>query len=68
MSRGLIPGRGKRFFSQTGSGAHPISYSMDTGGSIPWIKLEGRGADRSAPSSVKVKNGGAIPPLAYTSP
>jgi hypothetical protein len=35
--RGSIPSRGKRFFSllhifQTGSGVHPTSYSMGTGG------------------------------------
>jgi hypothetical protein len=36
---GSIPGRGKRSVLlnsvQTGSGAHPASYPMGTGGSIP---------------------------------
>jgi hypothetical protein len=38
-SRGLIPGRGKRcsvvYSLQTGSGAHPASYPMGTGGRFP---------------------------------
>jgi hypothetical protein len=42
---------------QTDSGAHPTSYTMDTGGDLP----------HSPPSSVEVKNGGAIPPLSHMS-
>jgi hypothetical protein len=31
----------------------------------PCVKRQGREADHSPPSSVEVKNGGAIPPLPY---
>jgi hypothetical protein len=42
---------------QTGSGAHPASYPMGTGGSFPGGKARpGRDADRSLPSSAEVKN------------
>jgi hypothetical protein len=42
---------------QTGSGAHPASYSMGTGGSFPGGKARpGRDADHSPLSSAKVKN------------
>jgi hypothetical protein len=42
---------------QTGSGAHPASYSMGTGGSFPRGKARpGRDADHSPPSSAEVKN------------
>jgi hypothetical protein len=41
---------------QTGSGAHPTSYTMDTGGSFTegetWT---GRDADHSPPSNAEVK-------------
>jgi hypothetical protein len=44
-----IPGKGKRFVSspqrQTGSGAHPASYIMGTGDSIPGVKRHGREDD-----------------------
>jgi hypothetical protein len=41
---------------QTGSGAHPASYTMGTGGSFPAGKARpGRDADRSPPSSAEVK-------------
>jgi hypothetical protein len=36
---------------------------MDTGGSFPGVKRQGREADNSPPSSGELKNGGAIPPL-----
>jgi hypothetical protein len=53
--RGSIPERGRGFSSspcvQTGSGAHPASYSMGTGGKA----RPGRDADHSPPSSAKVK-------------
>jgi hypothetical protein len=45
-----------------GSGAHPASYLMGTGGSFPGVKLPGCGADHSLPPSVEVKN-----ELSYTS-
>jgi hypothetical protein len=42
---------------QTGSGAHPASYPMGTGGSFPAGKARPRrDADHSPPSSAEVKN------------
>jgi hypothetical protein len=42
---------------QTGSGAHPASYPMGTGGSFPGGKARpGRDTDHLPPSSAKVKN------------
>jgi hypothetical protein len=42
---------------QTGSGAHPASYPMGTGGSFPGGKARpGRDTDHSPPSSAEVKN------------
>jgi hypothetical protein len=42
---------------QTGSGAHPASYPMGTGGSFPGGKARlGHDADHSPPSSAEVKN------------
>jgi hypothetical protein len=41
---------------RTGSGAHPASYTMGTGGSFPGGKTRpGRDADHSPPSSAEVK-------------
>jgi hypothetical protein len=41
---------------QAGSGAHPASCTMGTGGSLPWGKERPeRDADLSPPSSAKVK-------------
>jgi hypothetical protein len=41
---------------QTGSGAHPASYIMGTGGPFPGGKERpGRDADHSPPSSAEVK-------------
>jgi hypothetical protein len=41
---------------QTGSGAHPASYPMSTGGPFPGSKARPeRDADHSPPSSAKVK-------------
>jgi hypothetical protein len=41
---------------QTGSGAHPASCTMGTGGSFPGGKARpGRDADHSPPSSAEVK-------------
>jgi len=39
---------------QTGSGAHPASYTMGTG-SFPGVKRPGRGVDHPLPSSAEVK-------------
>jgi hypothetical protein len=42
---------------QTGSGAHPASCTMGTGGSFPGCKARpGRDADHSPPSSAEVRN------------
>jgi hypothetical protein len=42
---------------QTGSGAHPASCQMGTGGPFPGGKARpGRDADHSPPSSAEVKN------------
>jgi hypothetical protein len=49
-------GGGARFSEtfQTGPGAHPASYTMDTG-SYPGVKRPGRCADHPPPSSSEVK-------------
>jgi hypothetical protein len=59
--RRSIPGRGKRNFplncAQNGSGAHPASCPMGTGGPIPGDKArQERDADHSPPSSAEVVN------------
>jgi hypothetical protein len=60
---GSIPGRGERIFSsilrvQTGSGAHPASCTMGTGGPFPGGKARPRrDGDHSPPSSAEVENG-----------
>jgi hypothetical protein len=42
---------------QTGSGAHPASGTMGTGGPIAGTKARlGRDADRSPPSSAEIRN------------
>jgi hypothetical protein len=42
---------------QTGSGAHPASYPLGTGGPFPRSKAwPGRDTDHSPPSSAEVKN------------
>jgi hypothetical protein len=40
---------------QTGSGAHPASYPMETGDSFPGVKWPGREAHNSSPTSAEVK-------------
>jgi hypothetical protein len=40
---------------QTGSGVHPTSYTMGTGGSFPGVKRPERVADHSPPISAEVK-------------
>jgi hypothetical protein len=59
--RGSIPGGGKdlsySLCVQTGSGAHPASCTMDTGGPFSGGKARlGRDADHSPPSSAEVVN------------
>jgi hypothetical protein len=56
-----VPAGEKDFSSglcvQTGSGAHPASYTMGTGGPFPGGKARlGRDADYSQPSSAEVVN------------
>jgi hypothetical protein len=42
---------------QTGSGAHPASCTMGTGGPFPGVKgRPGRDADHTPPSSAEVEN------------
>jgi hypothetical protein len=42
--------------TKTGSGAHPASYLMGTGGYVPGCKARpGRDADHASPSSAEVK-------------
>jgi hypothetical protein len=40
---------------QTGSGVHPTSSPMGTGGSFPGVKRPAREADHSPPASIEVK-------------
>ena len=42
--------------AQNGSGAHPASHSMATGGSFPEVKLQRREVDHQPPSSAAVQN------------
>jgi hypothetical protein len=43
--------------AQPGSGAHPPSYSIGTGHSIPGVKCgEGRETEHSPPTSAEIKN------------
>jgi hypothetical protein len=41
--------------NQTGSGAHPTSYTVGTGTSFPGVKRPGREADHLPPTSAEVK-------------
>jgi hypothetical protein len=55
------PAGAKNFSSsicvQTGSGSHPASCTMGTGGPFPGVKArQGRDVDHSPPSSVDVVN------------
>jgi hypothetical protein len=55
------PAGAKDFYSslcvQTGSEAHPASWTMGTGGPFPGVKARpGRDADHSPPSSAEVEN------------
>jgi hypothetical protein len=55
---------------QTGSGAHPASYQISTGGSFLGVKRQGREADHSPQFTAEFKSGGAIPHvlMAWPSP
>jgi hypothetical protein len=63
---GSITSSGKTFFlfygDQADSGVHPHAHMTGNG-----VKRQGREAGQSSPSSVVVKNGGAIPPTPRTS-
>jgi hypothetical protein len=55
------PAEAKGFSSilcvQTGSGAHPVSCTMGTGGPFPGAKARpGRNADQTPPSSAEIEN------------
>jgi hypothetical protein len=67
-SPGSIPGSA-RFFSspQRLWGPPSLLFNEYRGALSSGLKRPGREADRSPPSSAKVKNGGAIPPLPHTS-
>jgi hypothetical protein len=52
---------------QTGSGAHPATYTVGHGGCFPKGKWQGHEADHSPTSNAEVKNGGAILSLPHTS-
>jgi len=71
---------GARFSTpvQTGPGAHPASYTMDTGSLSRGVKRPGRGVQHPPPSSAKIKervelylypfSGPLWPPLGWTLP
>jgi hypothetical protein len=50
---------------QTDSGAHSASHPVGVGGDFPGVEQTENGADHSPPSSAKVKNDGAVPPLPH---
>jgi hypothetical protein len=52
---------------QTGSGAHPASFSTGIEIISQGVKRPGREADHSPPTSAEIKNGGAIPLLPHVS-
>jgi len=60
--RGSFPGRERNIYIylrhrvQAGSGAHPASYPVDTGGTFSGVKRPGRESDHSLPFSAEVKN------------
>jgi hypothetical protein len=70
--RGSIPDRDRKFSShhriQTGSGAHPASYPVGTGGSFSGGKAAG-GVKLTAHLRLVLRSRmrGAIPPLLYMS-
>jgi hypothetical protein len=52
---------------QTGSGAHPTSYTIGNAEYFPWDKKREGETDHSCPSSAVFKNGGALTPFSHTS-
>ncbi|PNF23573.1 hypothetical protein B7P43_G04954, partial [Cryptotermes secundus] len=68
--RGSIHIIGKDFWFhrvQTSSEVYPASHTMGTGALFLVVKRQGHDADHSPPSSVEVKNGGAILLIPHTS-
>jgi hypothetical protein len=67
--RGSISGRGKTFLFSTASrptlGPTQLPVQWVLGALSPGVKSQGRVANRSPPSSAKVKKGGAIPPFPH---
>jgi hypothetical protein len=66
---GAVKGLSLFHHVQTSSGADPTSCPVGIGAPFlgKWQKWPGHEAIDSSPSSVEVKNFGAIPPLPYTS-
>jgi hypothetical protein len=67
--RSSIPRRGKRFFSspqRPDRPTQPVSNEYRRHFSL-WVKRPGRETDHLPPSSAKVKNSGATPPLPHSS-
>jgi hypothetical protein len=69
--RDSIPG-GARFFSFSQRpdrfwGPPSLLFNGYRGALSAWLKLPGREADHSPPSSADVKNDGAVPPLLHMS-
>jgi len=52
---------------QTGTGAHPATYAVGTGGFPPGVDRPGRRADNSPDIMQRLRMRGAIPPLPNTS-
>jgi hypothetical protein len=70
MNRGPIRGWGKIFSRrrvQTGSGAHPASYTIGIDSNLRGVKRPERQADHSLSSYVEIKNSRATPPLPHFS-
>jgi hypothetical protein len=51
---------------QTGSGAHPASYPMGTGGSLLESKAAGHETNNSPPTSARSRKCGSIHPIPHT--
>jgi hypothetical protein len=66
-----LDGRGKTFLFSTASrppvGPTQLLIQWVLGAIFPGVERPGDETDHSPPTSAKVKNGGAIPPLPYTS-
>jgi hypothetical protein len=56
------------YIVHTGTGAHPASYPVDTGGLSPWGRVARREADHSPPKSATVKKTQSPTSTHHTSP